>query len=136
MAGVVAYQPAAFTRVRAREASMMLVAGALATALAVIVAAHGNVAGPAITAIAGGVAVAVPIAVGTLLLRWRANDRLGRLLIVSGFSLAVVSLSASDADLVQTVGRIAEWGVNVGVVYVLLSFPSGRLVSPIDRRLV
>jgi signal transduction histidine kinase len=79
--------------------------------------------------------VAVPIAVGLYAWRDGRHTRFGRLLVLIGFAWFLPSLSTADSSWLHSIGRIAGWTVEVGLIYLVLSFPSGRLVDPIDRRL-
>jgi signal transduction histidine kinase len=79
--------------------------------------------------------VAVPIAVGLYAWRDGRHARFGRLLVLIGFAWFLPSLSTAGSDLLYSVGRIAGWTVEVGLIYLVLAFPSGRLVDTIDRRL-
>jgi signal transduction histidine kinase len=80
--------------------------------------------------------VGIPIAVGLYAWRRRASARFGRNLTLVSFAWFVAYLSASDDSLVYSVGRVAGWIAEVGLVYVVLSFPSGWLRDRIDRILV
>jgi signal transduction histidine kinase len=79
--------------------------------------------------------VAVPIAVGLYAWRDGRHARFGRLLVLTGFAWFLPSLSASGNDLLYSVGRISGWTVEVALIYLMLSFPSGRLKTAVDRRL-
>ena len=46
------------------------------------------------------------------------------------------SLSTSSNELLHSIGRVAGWYVEAVVVYLILAFPSGRLTTSFDRRLV
>ncbi|MEA2384850.1 MAG: hypothetical protein QOH72_4821 [Solirubrobacteraceae bacterium] len=75
--------------------------------------------------------------VGTGLYAWRRRpeNRTGALMVLLGFAWFLFTLDAADAPLVHTFALVAGglWG---GVfLHLGLSFPSGRLVSPLDRRL-
>src|SRR3954453_7545446 len=75
--------------------------------------------------------------VGTGLYAWRRKpeNRTGALMVLLGFAWFVFTLDAADAPLVHTFALVAGglWG---GVfLHLGLSFPTGRLVSPVDRRL-
>ena len=76
--------------------------------------------------------------VGTGLYAWRARpaNRTGLLLVLLGFAWCLFTLDAADAPWLYTVGLVTGglWG---GVfLHLGLSFPSGRLTTRLDRRLV
>jgi signal transduction histidine kinase len=76
--------------------------------------------------------------IGTGLFAWwrRPANRTGALMTGVGFAWFATSLSASDDDLVFTVG-IALDGVFTAVLgHLLLAFPSGRLETRVERWLV
>jgi signal transduction histidine kinase len=75
--------------------------------------------------------------VGTGLYAWRRRpeNRTGALMVLLGFAWFLFTLDAADAPAVHTFALVAGglWG---GVfLHLGLSFPTGRLVSPLDRRL-
>jgi signal transduction histidine kinase len=91
----------------------------------------------ALIAIGRGLMVAVPIAVG--LWAWRhgePDERFGKLLVATGFAWFLTTLAESQSSVLYSTGRVAGWITEVGLVYLFLAFPSGRLLRPIDRRLV
>ena len=74
-------------------------------------------------------------ACGLVAWRRRPENRTGALMVLLGFAWFVFTLDAADAPLVHTFALVAGglWG---GVfLHLGLSFPSGRLGTPIDRRL-
>jgi signal transduction histidine kinase len=76
--------------------------------------------------------------IATGLYAWlrRPESRVGELMVLLGFAWFLFTLDASDSALVFTISQVtgALWG---GVfLHLGLSFPSGRLAEPIDRRLV
>jgi signal transduction histidine kinase len=77
--------------------------------------------------------VAIPIAVGLYAWRDGHHARFGRLLVLIGFAWFLPVLSASSDSLAYSVGRIAGWTVEAGLVYLVLAFPTGRLKTPVDR---
>ena len=80
--------------------------------------------------------VAAPIAVGLYALGRPPFERFGALLILAGAGACVASLSASENAVLYSSGRIAGWIVDLGITYLVLSFPSGRLVTRRDRVIV
>jgi signal transduction histidine kinase len=76
--------------------------------------------------------------VGTGLYAWRARptSRIGLLMVLLGFGWFLFTLDAANARWLYTVGLVTGglWG---GVfLHLGLSFPSGRLATPLDRALV
>src|SRR5919199_1910852 len=76
--------------------------------------------------------------VGTGLFAWwrRPHNRTGLLMVAAGFGWLATELSASDDDLVYTIG-IALDGVFAAIVgHLLLAFPTGRLQTRAERLVV
>jgi signal transduction histidine kinase len=113
------------------------VGGLLATGVAVAVALSGRATGPdGLIAAARGLMVAVPIAVGIWAWHRRPGDRFGRLLVGLGFGWFLTTLADSGNSVVYSTGRVAGWVVEVGLVYLVLAYPSGRITERLDRALV
>ena len=87
-------------------------------------------------AIARGVIVAIPLAVGLYAWRRPAHERFGRLLLSFGILWFVAALSTSSSSVLFSVGRVAGWLAQVGLVYTVLAFPEGRIRGRFDRALV
>ena len=81
------------------------------------------------------VAVGVPVAVGLVAWRRAPFERFGRLLVATGAAVLVVTLSLSDNAVLYSTGRVANWGLSVGLVFLILAFPSGGLAQRLDRAL-
>jgi signal transduction histidine kinase len=79
--------------------------------------------------------VGAPIAVGLYARRRPASRRFGDLLIAAGAGWFVASFASSDDPVLYSIGRVAGWVVEVGLVYLVLAFPSGTL-GRVDRALV
>ena len=88
------------------------------------------------TAAVFGLLVAAPILVGLGAWRMHADDRFARLLVVAGATFSLTALSQSGNDVLYSVGRIAGWLVVPVLLFLMLSFPSGRLTARRDRRLI
>ncbi len=56
-----------------------------------------------------------------------------RALIVAGLLWSLSALTASGAPVLYSVGRVSQWCVALAIVYLLLSYPSGRLAAKTDR---
>jgi signal transduction histidine kinase len=80
--------------------------------------------------------VGVPIAVGIYAWHRRPAERFGPLLVALGFGWFFTTLAESGNGVVYSVGRVAGWVVELGLVYLILAFPSGRLTQRADRALV
>src|SRR5215218_4364970 len=98
-----------------------------AMGIAVALAVTGPSRHPALVALARAAEVGVPIAVGLHARSRRRDDRFGLLLIALGAASLITTLAESPEEWVYTAGRIAGWLFEVLLVYVLLSFPTGRL---------
>jgi hypothetical protein len=57
-------------------------------------------------------------------------------LIATGFGWFLTTLAESDDSLLYSIGRVASWLVELELVYLVLSFPTGHLPERIDRVLV
>jgi signal transduction histidine kinase len=113
----------------------LAVAGVAATVGAALLAHAGTESQPDLSALARALMVAVPMAVGTYAWRRGPDSRFGLLLIIAGAGWAVTTLAETDDSLAYTVGRTAGWVVELLIVYLVLSFPSGRLATSVDRLL-
>jgi hypothetical protein len=120
---------------RIRLAACMLLAMAAAVGAAAIVASGPSDHVSAV-ALARAAIVGVPIAVGLYTWETRPNERFGLLLAATGAALLVTTLAETDDSVLYSVGRIAGWLVELLVVYLILAFPSGRLMTHTDRALV
>jgi signal transduction histidine kinase len=76
--------------------------------------------------------------VGVGLFAWarRPDNRVGMLMAGTGFAWLVSNLGFSDVPLVFTVGQVFGSLFFAVVMHLLLAFPSGRLQSRVERRLV
>ncbi len=80
--------------------------------------------------------VGAPIAVGLYAHQRAPFTRFGVMLVGVGVLWFVASLSNSPNDVVYSIGRIGGWLGELAIVYVVLAFPTGRLVERADRLLV
>ncbi|MGH2838899.1 MAG: sensor histidine kinase [Thermoleophilaceae bacterium] len=112
-------------------------AGVALTAVAAAIATHSDLpANPTAAAIGRALMVAMPITVGLYAWHRRPDERFGPLLVAAGFGWFLTTLAESDDSLVYSVGRVSAWVVEIGLVWLILSFPSGRLTDRVDRMLV
>jgi signal transduction histidine kinase len=72
--------------------------------------------------------IAAPVGAGLATLS-RRHDRFAALLVAAGAVWSLTVLAESHDAITYSAGRIAVWVVEAMVVYLLLSFPSGRLTS-------
>jgi PAS domain S-box-containing protein len=87
-------------------------------------------------AVAESLAVLLPVCVGLYALRREQTARFARLLVITGLGWAPSVLALSEASIPYSIGRLWAWGVMLGVVYLLLAFPVGRLETRADRLLL
>jgi signal transduction histidine kinase len=113
------------------------VAGGALTALAVLVTVTGGLSThPWLAAAGRGAIVAVPIAVGIYAWHRQPYSRFGRMLIAVGAGWSIAALAGSSNAVLYSTGRTAAWVVEVGFLYTVLAFPSGRLTGRFDRPLI
>jgi signal transduction histidine kinase len=76
--------------------------------------------------------------IGSGLVAWRhrPENRLGPVMIFIGFASLLTLLVDAERSLVFTVGKAAEDLPLLGFVYLVLSFPTGRLRTELDRALI
>jgi signal transduction histidine kinase len=111
------------------------VGAALCATAALIAASSGSDAdGPAV--VGRVVVVAVPFAVGAFSLARPQSRRFGWVLLMVAVAVFLTTLAESGDAGLYSVGRVAQWLVEVGLIYLVLSFPTGTLPSAIDRALV
>jgi signal transduction histidine kinase len=117
-----------------RPAALALGAtGALLAGAAAVVALTGDMPHKVGLAARYAAIVATPIAVGLYAWREGTHARFGRLLVLAGAAWFLVALSGSGNEVLFTVGRVAGWAAEAGLICLILAFPSGRLTKPIDR---
>ncbi len=64
----------------------------------------------------------------------RARDsRFARAVVAAGGLWSLSALATSSEPTLYSAGRVSYWLVSVAIVYLLLSYPSGRLTETIDR---
>jgi signal transduction histidine kinase len=114
----------------------LIVAGCLLTAGSVLIAVlEDGRQDRALAAVVHLLCVGLPVGMGAFRLARRRDDRFARLLIGAGLLWPVVTLVQSTDSTLYSVGRLGVWVVEAAIVYLLLSFPTGRLESRIERRL-
>ena len=90
----------------------------------------------AAAALGRGLIVAAPVCVGAYAWHHRPHERFGLLLMLTGFGWFVANFAESDDAVLYSIGRTAGWVLEVALVYLVLSFPTGRLSGRVDRALV
>jgi signal transduction histidine kinase len=119
-------------------ASALLAVGAVG--LSCLVAVLVLIASGAIDRPVGRVAVhvlviAAPVATGLYAVRNPRSERLGRLLIVAGALWTLALLAESPSSVAYSTGRVVAWLLFPLLVYLMLSFPQGRIAIRRDRLL-
>jgi signal transduction histidine kinase len=87
-------------------------------------------------AAARGFAVGAPFLVGLYTLKRRPGEPYATLLLVVGLVTFLTTGAESGNATVYSLGRVAYWLGEFGLVYLVLAFPSGRLTTSTDRVLV
>ena len=117
--------------------SAVAVVGVLAGAAAAWLAAHQEPTGPtepgAILTLVVGASL-----LGCGLASWRSRpeNRVGPIMVCTGFAWFAAQLNGATVPWIYTIGTAVQsvWGI--GLIYLLLSFPSGRLPGRLDRWLL
>lgn len=117
--------------------SLISAAGVLAAAGAFQLAGHGGAdrptePGEALTLVVG----ASLFVSGLLSWRRRPDNRLGPLMVGTGFAWFASLLVEADTSWLFTIGEAVQYLFIAGFIYLVLSFPSGRLRTALDRGLV
>lgn len=111
------------------------VAGLAVTAVTVALTAQ---AAPhnQLAALGQGVVVTVPLVVGLYACRRGPYPLFASLLLIAALAWSLIGLAESTNSLLYSIGRITEWLVEPLVVYLVLTFPSGRLNTSRERAIV
>ena len=110
---------------------VVLSAGALAASLA----SDAPLEVRALAAFLNALIILVPIGVGRYAARRESHRRFGRQLIAAGFISSTAALAQADLSLPYSIAMIGGWLVILIVVFLVLSYPSGRLATNLDRGL-
>jgi signal transduction histidine kinase len=117
--------------------SLVAAAGVLAGAGAVWLAAHQQPDRPtepdAVLTLVVGISL---LGCGLASWRTRPDNRLGLIMVLTGFGWFAAQLSEATAPWLYTIGAAVQYVFVIGLIYLLLSFPSGRLPGKTDRRLM
>ena len=109
---------------------------AAAAAVAAAIALTGARGDPGLVAVVRALVAGLPLAVGLSAWYRHEQTRFGVLLMLSGAVWFVTTLAESHDSGVYAVGRIAGWFAELLFVYLVLAFPTGRLTSAANRRIV
>ena len=76
--------------------------------------------------------------IGSGLLSWQArpDNRLGPVMVLTGFAWFANTLGDGPGSVLFTIGQAFQDLVLAGFLYLILSFPSGRLHTALDRALM
>src|SRR5215216_1178410 len=100
------------------------IAGLVLCVISALVTLSGPTATDAGLAAAGrALMVGVPVAVGLYAWHRRPEERFGPLLVALGFGWFVTTLSESGNEVAYSIGRVAGWIVELGLIYAILAFP-------------
>jgi signal transduction histidine kinase len=110
-------------------------AGVLLSAAVVTITLLGDMPHRGALAQRSGLIVLTPIAVGLYAWRDGTHARFGRLLVLAGFAWFLAGLAGSTDSILYSIGRVAGWPIEAGLLYLMLAFPSGRLTNRTDRLL-
>ncbi len=112
-------------------------AGVALSAAAAWVAATG--AGPeprGFTAAVHALVIAAPIAAGIYAVYRHQGARFGWLLVLAGVLWSPTMLAESSDSVLYSIGRVSVWFAELLLIYLVLAFPTGRLINRADRLLV
>jgi signal transduction histidine kinase len=117
--------------------TLIAVAAAAAGAGALWLAAHSSYDRPTEPGVALTLVVGASLLVsGLLSWRQRPENRLGPVMVCTGFAWFASLLIEAHTDWLYTLGEAVQYLYIVGFIYILLSFPSGRLQTTLNRCLV
>src|SRR4051812_15427209 len=109
-------------------AILAIAAAALCAGAVILTLAEAPAGDRAWAAVTSALVIAAPIGVGLATLA-RRRDRFAAALVGAGALWSLTVFAQSHNPTLYSVGRVAVWVVEIVVVYLLLSFPSGRLTS-------
>ncbi len=79
----------------------------------------------------------VPYVLGGVIAWWRRPEsRLGPLMTLAGFAMAVGVLQRTESPLLYTVGQLVDLLIVAVFLHLYLAFPTGHLATQAERRLV
>jgi signal transduction histidine kinase len=89
-----------------------------------------------LAAVVSGLEVAVPMLVALAVLHDDPGNRFSRMLFAAGLAFSLTTLAQAHDAVLYSLGRVSVWFVVPILLWLLLTFPSGRLAETRDRRLV
>ncbi len=122
-----------WTLVRALAVPLTISLVTIGVVLSLLAGAPGGTRKVAIPIFLAG--AAITFGVGLYDLARDRDLRYAHVLIAAGLIWSVSALAASPRAGPYTLGRVSQWFVELAVVYLLLSYPSGRLAEPVHRAL-
>ncbi|HUE27767.1 MAG TPA: histidine kinase, partial [Solirubrobacteraceae bacterium] len=137
MTEIVDARPSALTRqsstAKTLAVTLALSVVTIAVVLSVLAGSHSATRSVAIPFFLAGACISFGVGIHDLA---RARDDLyARVLIGAAVLWSFSALAASPGAVAYSVGRVSQWLVELAIVYLLLSYPSGRIVQPIHRGL-
>jgi signal transduction histidine kinase len=117
--------------------TVLSAAGVAVCAAAVAVTLSGShSSSPALDAEIRAAIIAAPIAVGLYVWYREPWTRFAKLLVAAGFAWSLTTLAQSSSEVLYSAGLVFGWFVEPLLIYLVLAFPSGRLMTQSGRRLV
>jgi signal transduction histidine kinase len=117
--------------------AVLAAAGVAACVVAVAIALSGTDSSePGLVAAVRALTAGLPIGVGLYAWYRRPRTRFGPLLVAAGFGWFLTTFAESSNSVLYSVGRVSGWIVELGLVYLVLAFPTGSLPARVDRVLV
>ena len=113
--------------------ALLTAGGALLVLVAIVLSASADTPMPLVNGLLRGAIVAAPLVAAVYAFREPGCARFGRLLVLVGLVSFVSTLGESPDAGLYTIGRIAGWTVELLLVLLVLSYPSGRLEARVDR---
>ena len=121
---------------RLKLVAVAVAGAALSVASAALALSNPAAADRVTVAVVSVLLVSIPVGVGIYAWEREPRNRFGALLVASGFLWGITSLSASDSDVLYSIGRVSLWAAEAGLLYTMLAFPTGRLSSRAERAVV
>jgi signal transduction histidine kinase len=108
-------------------------AAVLSAAVAAVSLSNAASSEPAVAAIFSVALVAIPAAVG--IYAWARNPELpfGRMLTTTGLLWGLASFAGSANPELYSLGRVSIWVAEIALLYLFLSYPTGRLEKRPER---
>jgi signal transduction histidine kinase len=125
------------TRLDRLEFGALAFVGFCLCLITAVITAEGSTSDAAwLEVLARSLSVGAPIAVGLYARQRPPFERFGMLLVLAGLGWFVTTLASSSLPVLYSTGRVAGWVMELGLAYLVLAFPAGRLRGRADRLLV